>query len=197
MASVAKRKWTSPAGEAKEAWIVRYLDRGGSHRQRTFERKRDADHYCRHVANELEAGTHIARREGRTVKEVAGDFLKKVDERVVAGRLRPCTARNYDIAFRLHIIPAFGATRINELRWQDVETWYHQIMRARALAPASAKRRMTFLKLLCDFAIRHGWAHRNPAVEAMQEIGPIVSKRIKTFQLHDVRQLLEFASGAR
>src|SRR5579862_5410584 len=59
MATVTKRTWEHQ-GKTKAAWSVRYFDRTGSRRGKTFELKKDADAYRRKVENEVEAGMHIA-----------------------------------------------------------------------------------------------------------------------------------------
>ena len=41
--SVRKRTWRTSKGEAKEAWIVDYVDQQGDRHIETFERKKDAD----------------------------------------------------------------------------------------------------------------------------------------------------------
>jgi hypothetical protein len=41
--SVRKRKWVSPQGEAREAWVADYVDGNGQRRNKNFKRKRDAD----------------------------------------------------------------------------------------------------------------------------------------------------------
>ena len=116
MASVAKRPWTSPSGEKKEAWIVRYLDKGGRHRQRTFPRKKEADAYKRQVEGELSTGLHIARGDGLTIADVAKHLLVDIDARVADGRLRPCTGKNWHSAFRLHVLPEIGAMPVHEVQ---------------------------------------------------------------------------------
>ena len=43
--SVRKRGWRTSKGEAKEAWIVDYVDQQGDRHIETFERKKDADDF--------------------------------------------------------------------------------------------------------------------------------------------------------
>src|SRR5687768_15655825 len=80
MASVAKRKWTHK-GSSREAWVVRYKDKSGAHRSRQFDLKKDADAYKREVENEMDAGTHIARRNSRTVAAAIDDYLADIERR--------------------------------------------------------------------------------------------------------------------
>ena len=37
--SIRKRTWKTAKGEAKEAWVVDYVDQGGKRRLKTFEEK--------------------------------------------------------------------------------------------------------------------------------------------------------------
>ena len=41
--SVRSESWTTKRGEAKEAWIVDYVDGKGERHIKTFARKKDAD----------------------------------------------------------------------------------------------------------------------------------------------------------
>ena len=84
MASVAKRKWTYQ-GKAREAWVVRYKDRGGAHRSRQFDLKKDADAYKRKVENELEAGTHVALGQTLTIAALYDRYEAHVADRQRVG----------------------------------------------------------------------------------------------------------------
>jgi hypothetical protein len=64
--SVRKRNWTTSSGEAKEAWVVDYIDQHGKRHLKTFARKRDADSHHATVTVEVKAGTHTADRESMT-----------------------------------------------------------------------------------------------------------------------------------
>jgi hypothetical protein len=43
--SVRKRIWKTAKGEAKEVWVVDYMDQAGKRRLKTFKRKKEANAY--------------------------------------------------------------------------------------------------------------------------------------------------------
>lgn len=128
MASVAKRKWKSPNVEEKQGWEVRYKH-NGKHCSRTFKTKKEADLHKRKVENEIEGGTHVARREGATVRCVADDFLKHQEDRMRDGRMGRSSLENYNSAIRNHIVPHLGARRLDEITALDVEQWFRLLTR--------------------------------------------------------------------
>src|ERR1019366_1612589 len=89
--SVRKRKWTTRAGEQKEAWIVDYVDQEGSRHIETFKRKKDADAFAQQVGVDIRAGTHTPASRSITVDEAAADWVKTVE---LEGRERS-TVRQY------------------------------------------------------------------------------------------------------
>src|SRR5436190_9720664 len=77
--SVRKREWTTRKGEAKEAWIVDYVDQQGDRHIETFERKKDADAYQDKVRTDVRAGIHTAQNKSITVLEAAENWLNHVE----------------------------------------------------------------------------------------------------------------------
>ena len=66
--SVRKRKWKTAKGEAKESWVVDYVDQQGERHIQTFDRKKDADNYHSDVSVDVRKGLHTPRaaNHGRT-----------------------------------------------------------------------------------------------------------------------------------
>lgn len=58
--SVRKRKWTTRKGEAKEGWVVDYVDQSGKRHIQTFARKKEADDYHATVKVHVRQGIHTA-----------------------------------------------------------------------------------------------------------------------------------------
>jgi hypothetical protein len=69
--SVRKRKWTTRAGEKKEAWVVDYVDQQNERHIQTFERKKDADEYHATVKVDVRQGIHTPQGKSLTVEEAA------------------------------------------------------------------------------------------------------------------------------
>jgi len=193
MASVSKRRWNYN-GVDKEAWIVRYKDAKGSYRQKTFDKKKDADRFRTKVETEIENGTHIPAADSRTVDAAAKLFLEEVEHKVAIGALRPSTGKNYRNAFANAIMPGFGGKLLIDVQPLDVERWYRDLIREGNMRPRTAHRRLWFLKAMFGFAIRRKWMRENPVPEALEAIGRPKETRIAIFALEDVRAVIQCAN---
>lgn len=196
MASVNRRPGADKNGKPY-GWIVRYKDAGGAYRQKTFDKKKDADRYQLKIETELESGEHIAPAQSQTVAEAVRLFLREIDAKVSIGALRPCTGHNYHCAFRQAILPFLGHRLVLDVTSQHLEEWYHDVVRTKRMEAVTARRRLWFIKALFEFAIRRRWARRNPAVEAMKAVGQPREGKIETFQIDAVRAVIAAANERR
>lgn len=193
MASVAKRKWTH-RGVTKEAWVVRYKDKGGAHRSRQFDLKKDADSYRRQVENEIDSGTHVARSESRTVAQAIDEYLDDIARRHREGKC----GRGYKIAAASNLAYAekiIGGLLIRDLTWQSVEAYYHELQRTKSnfgkpLSKTTIVNFMSQLGTMIGFSVRRGYAARNVVTDAKREIGSSAPDRIATFTRAEVKALM-------
>src|SRR5262245_29939136 len=109
--SVRSRRWRSPAGEMKSAWVADYFDQHGDRHLKTFAKKRDADAYHAQVAIDVRAGTHTADSGSISVAQAGELWLQ---DRTAAG-LEPTTLVAYRIYVTRHITPGIGAAKLSQL----------------------------------------------------------------------------------
>ena len=109
--SVRKRTWRGPGGEAREAWVVDYVDAAGDRHIKTFAKKRDADAHHAIVGVTVRAGTHTADSKSVTVARAAELWLESCD----AAGLERTTITAYRQHVELHIVPVLGALRLSQL----------------------------------------------------------------------------------
>lgn len=192
MASVAKRVWTHK-GAQKSAWVVRWLDRTGNHRQRTFEKKKDADLYRSQVETERVSrslGTFISEK---PINAIARDFLLSVEARSRDGRITKGTLKTIRTALRISILPSVGAIKLVELKAAEVENAYTQWVRD-GLSPVTARGRIQVLNQLADFGVRHSYARQNVVIDALKSLRGIApSPPIRTFSPPDIIHILRTA----
>jgi integrase len=100
--AVSKRTWTTPSGETRMAWVVRYYDADSKYRTKTFKRERDAKEWEAAVKVDLKKGIHRPDSTSITVGEAADLWL----ERKNAERHETTTIGAYELHVRLHIKPA-------------------------------------------------------------------------------------------
>jgi hypothetical protein len=92
--SVRRRKWKTPKGEIKEAWIVDFRDASGNRRCKTFRLKHDADRFAS-VATAVGSGAipEPLTKGYRPIEFVApiadnGDWKKAAGREMIAAALR-------------------------------------------------------------------------------------------------------------
>jgi integrase len=141
--SVRKRQWKTAGGEAREAWIVDYVDQQGDRHIETFERKKEADEYHSRVKVDVRKGLHVAPSKSPTVAEAADRWLAEVDGR---GRERS-TIGQYREHVRLHILPLIGNTKLAALSPDAVEGFRDQLL-AKLSRPLARKVLVSFQSLL-------------------------------------------------
>jgi integrase len=69
--SIRKRTWKTAKGEAKEAWVVDYVDQAGKRRLKTFRIQREAKAFSATAAVEVRQGTHTPDSASITVAKAA------------------------------------------------------------------------------------------------------------------------------
>lgn len=187
MASVSKREW----GDGKSAWIVRYVDSTGSHRQKTFKKKKDADAFANGVEAEILARGSKEYIESKTVEAIAREYLNSQELRMNDGKIGFGRWRNMERALRLSIIPYIGKMKFDQLTDADILKWHDQIRSSGKLAPVTAARRLHEMRLLSRFAVARRYAKEDPTASVMNERGSIVMNKIRTFSREDVAALLK------
>ena len=60
--SVRKRKWTTRNGEAREAFVLDYVDRQGDRHIKTFAKKGDAKAHEAEIKVDVKSGAHVPAR---------------------------------------------------------------------------------------------------------------------------------------
>lgn len=190
MASVTKRRWTSPKGEAKEGWEVRYFDALGKRRSKTFRLKKDADGYARKVANELEVGAHVAPRASPTLKEAEREYLNALDTRRREGTYRDTSYRKEESHLRIHVVPELGGRRLAELTDIDAHDFFTRLRR-KGLAAESTAAIFATLGRLLDYAKRRRWVSANVAreVRTWPENRLPTDDKVRTFDIDEARRL--------
>lgn len=195
MASVAKRKWTHK-GQQREAWVVRYKDKGSAHRSKQFDLKKDADGYKRKVENELEAGTHIARSGSVTVAEMMEEFAASIERKFRDGQASHSYVAMLNTCHP-YITKRIGQTLLLDLTWQAVEQLSHDLRKTKCrkkdalLSPRFVKTIIRSLGTAVAYGVRRGYVSRNVIPDAVKEIGPVAPPRIETFSKAEVKHLFQ------
>jgi integrase len=164
--SVRKRTWRNSKGEAKEAWVVDYVDQAGRRRLKTFKRKKEADAYRAKANVEVREGVHTPDSASITVAEAADLWLKTCDGR----HLERSTIESYRQHIKFHIRPFLGRIKLSQITAPLVREFEDKLRRGdpapgeregAARSPAMVKKIVGSLGALLGDAQERGLVARN------------------------------------
>lgn len=155
--SVRKRKWTTPKGVTKEAWVVDYTDTTGKRRLKTFTKKKEADAFSATANVEIRQGVHVADSASVTV-ETAGKFWVASGE---GAGLERSTINQRKSHLEHHIVPLIGDVLLSKLTVPAVRD-FEDRLRKEGRSPAMTKKVITSLGSILADAGERGLAVRNP-----------------------------------
>ena len=196
MATVMKREWTH-AGVKKSAWIVRYNDQNEIKRQKTFDKKKDADKFKTQVEADKREGVVIG-GDPITVQAIADQYLNAYEVMKRDGRIAEGTFRKERFYFDRHICPKIGKVKLTELTKNHADRFIvglrdgDKLRGQGPLQPASIKQITQALARGIDFALRRGLVAKN----VVREVGKWSEHRrgknpvIRTFDISQVKILL-------
>lgn len=197
MATVAKREWTHK-GETKTAWIVRYLDAGGTHKQKTFGKKKDADTYRLTIENEAAAFGKAGQIRDVTFADLLAEYGRHNDRRYADGQIKRGTLRNLSSNLDKSVRRHLARVKISEIDALTVEKWFMDLRRKDGLSARTAYERMLQLSTLWKFAKRHKMARGdNPVSEAIEHVGVMPRPKIRTLSSGEVQSILAAAATRR
>ena len=154
--SVRKRTWETRSGQAREAWIVDYVDRQGDRHIETFARKKDADVRHSEVRVDVKAGVHVAPSKSVTIKEAGASWIKAAE----AHGLERSTVKQYREHVDQHIVPFIGGLKLSEISAQVVRK-FEDKLRDKERSPAMVRKIVGSLGSLLADAGEQGLTARN------------------------------------
>lgn len=159
--AVRKRQWHTSKGEAREAWVVDYVDQHGARHIKTFDRKKDADRYHAAVNVEVMEGVHAHERGSITVKAAGEAWL----EAAAANGLEAATLAQYRQHLRLHIEPYLGAVLLANITPATVRKFEDDLKlgadTGKPRSPALTRKVMVSLSSIVADAQERGKVARN------------------------------------
>lgn len=125
--------------------------------KRGFTTKRDAQMFANKVEVTKMTGEYIAPSQGRvTVGALGPAWLARQQ-----GHMKPSGFRSYESAWRVHVSPRWGTTRIAEVRFSDVQAWVTELAAKRG--PVIVQTAHSVLARILDDAVRDRLLASNPA----------------------------------
>ena len=152
--SVRKRTWITRRGEAKEAWIVDYVDQRGERHIKTFVRKKDADAHHAEVAVDVSKGIHTPQSRSLTVKQAAEQWLNTAE----IEKLERSTLDHYRTHVIKHIVPKIGASKLATLTTPQINAFRDTLL-SELSRPMARKVLASFRSIIKDARRRGTIAH--------------------------------------
>jgi integrase len=180
MASIEKR-----IRNGQTSWRAHYRTPAGAQRNKTFNRKVDAERFLAGVENAKVTGSYV---DPALAKVTGGDWA----DRWLAGQahLKPTTHERYAGILRTHIHPRWGKVKLANISHADVQVWVSAL--AKEHSPATVQKIHRVLSLILDMAVNDGRLVRNVATGVNL---PRVAKHEHLYLTHDQVDDLAHAAG--
>jgi integrase len=190
--AIRKRKWKTPTGEEREAWVVDYFD-GTKRHQPQFATKKEAEAWAVQAKYEVKQGTHTPASESITVTE-AGDLWIANGE---AEGLEYSTIESRRVHLAKHIAPFIGREKLSSLTMPRIYE-FDARLRDNGRSVAMRRKIITSLKSILSHAQRQGWVAQNVArgvsvkADRRNHTGPLQAG-VDFPTLAELRQLIDGA----
>ena len=138
-------------------WRGRYVDNNGKEHAQGFDRKVDAVKWVDEAIAALTTGTYIEPKAGEvTIATLGASWLGRQTH------LKPSSLRPVEIAWRVHVLPRWGKSRIAEIAFTDVQEWVSSFQ-GPGKGATTAIRAYGVLAAILDDAVRDRRLLLNPA----------------------------------
>ncbi|MGW4331862.1 tyrosine-type recombinase/integrase [Rhodococcus koreensis] len=174
---------------AGKRYMVRYrTPEHGQTKKRGFRTKRDAEVYATTVEVEKLTGAYVPPALGRvTVGELGADWLERKETDV-----KPSSFNSLETAWRVHVEPRWGRTRIADVKLDSVERWITELVRAGKGATVVI-RAYGVLASILDGAVKAKRLASNPA-RGVENL-PRKQRKPRVYLTHQQVQALADESG--
>lgn len=139
-------------------WRVRYRTPDRKQTQkRGFTTKRDAELFAASVEVSKARGEYIGASAGRVEIGALGPLWLDRQK----GHMKPSGFRSYESAWRNHVKPRWGHTRVSDVRYTDVQAWVAAL--SADLSASMVANTYSVLARILDDAVRDRMLASNPA----------------------------------
>lgn len=169
-------------------WRLQYFDAEGRIRTKTASSKEDAYMALGLVQQQINQG--LLPRPNREVPILSEWLALWLEQKSI--QLKWSTTESLEALIRLHINPALGHLRLNQVSPLLVEAFYSSIQTKKSLAPATIKKVHTILLQALQQSVRYGHLANNPIVNTKTPQAP--KPRIEVLTKQQVETVLGLAA---
>ncbi|MGB8649933.1 MAG: tyrosine-type recombinase/integrase [Mycobacteriales bacterium] len=177
-----KKVRSSRYGTGKR-WQVRYRDPGGESRNRSFDKKVDAERFLVELSSQLLQGRYVDLRAGRmSFGEYANPWL----ERQI---LAPTSRVAVELRLRVHLFPTWSKTPLVEIRPATVQRWIRDLQDE--LAPSYVRLIVGTMGAVLSAAVEDGLLPSNPCKSASVRLPTVPVRRFRPWPASQSLEVLE------
>ncbi|WP_405792544.1 site-specific integrase [Streptomyces sp. NBC_00029] len=177
-----------PCGQTRcgHPWTVRYREpggRAGGQREKSFEKKGQADAFATKVERDKDLGTYIA------PTGLLHPLVAVYREFITSGDRADGTRYQYETSLRLHVQPYFGSTAIGAVRPKDLQAWLKWMVEERGYKESTAINRYETLAGVFSFAVANEYITKNPCQHVRTSRRRVKRKAKKTIRLPTLEEI--------
>ncbi len=177
------RKTRSARYGTGKRWQVRYRDPAGQSRNRSFDRKSDAERFQVELAGRLLQGSYVDRNRGRIpFGEYASAWLRR--------QLFSETSRAaVEMRFRVHVLPTWADVPLVNIRPVDVQDWL--ITLSRTLSPGYVRLIFVNFGAALAAAVEEGLLDSNPVRSRLVKLPKSQPRQVQPWEAARVEAVLD------
>lgn len=164
-------------------WQVRYRDPAGESRNRSFERKTDAERFLTEVSNQLLRGAYVDARDGRTP---FGEYASLWLERQAYSTPSHVAV---EVRLRVHISAEWGTTALADIRSSAIQSWIGRLQTR--LAPSYVRLIVTNFSSVLGAAVEDGFIIQNPCKSRAVRLPKVQPKRLRPWTADQVLDVID------
>lgn len=173
---------TARYGKGKR-WQVRYRDLEGDSRNRSFDRKTDAERFLVELSGQLARGDYVDPRAGRaSFDSYAADWLERQS-------MEPTSMAAVELRIRVHLSPAWGSRGLGTIRAADVQRWLKRL--EQESAPGYVRLLFVTFSGIMSAAVEDGLIGRNPCKGGAIKLPGVPAHRVIPWSPDQVQSVLD------
>jgi integrase len=173
-------------------WTVRYREpggRGARQREKTFEKKAEADKFHVKVERDKDLGSYIDPDGAKK------PLVRVYEEFIKAGDTVMGSKYNYETSLNRHIRPYFGGRTIGSIKPADIQGWLKWMTSEAGYAETTTLVRYRVLASVFNFAVSNDYITRNPCHRVKVKQAKVLRRSTKKIQIPTLEEIASIAEA--
>ncbi|MCY0933674.1 tyrosine-type recombinase/integrase [Streptomyces sp. H34-S4] len=174
------------------AWTVRYREpggRGGRQREKTFDKKADADKFHVRVERDKDVGSYIDPDGAKK------QLVRVFEEFIAVGDTTHASKHQYTVSLNRHIRPHFGGQTIGSIKPADIQSWLKWMTTEAGYAQSTTVVRYRVLASVFNFAVNNDYIAKNPCHRVKVKQAKVLRQSKKKIQIPTLVEIAAIAEN--